>query len=83
MEQTEGFTFRSCRFTAAPGVAEGSIWLARPWRDYGLCVFDHCTYGPHIAPLGFDKWNDTDRDRTARFYETPLSPSRVPWAKTM
>ena len=83
LEQTEGFTFRSCRFTAAPGVAEGSIWLARPWRDYGLCVFDHCTYGPHIAPLGFDKWNDTDRDRTARFYETPLSPSRVPWAKTM
>ena len=37
----------------------------------------------HIAPLGFDKWNDTDRDRTARFYEIPLSPGRVPWAKTM
>ena len=82
-EQTEGFTFHNCRFTAAPGVAEGSIWLARPWRDYGLCVFDRCAYGPHIAPLGFDKWNDTDRDRTARFYEIPLSPGRVPWARTI
>ena len=80
-EQTEGFTFRSCRFTAAEGVADGSIWLARPWRDYGLCVFDHCAYGPHIAPLGFDKWNDTDRDRTARFYETPPVPGRVPWVR--
>ena len=83
LEQTEGFTFRGCRFTAADGVADGSIWLARPWRDYGLCVFDHCSYGPHIAALGFDKWNDTDRDKTARFYETPLRPGRVPWAKTL
>lgn len=83
LDQTEGFTFRSCRFTAAEGVADGSIWLARPWRDYGLCVFENCTYGPHIAPLGFDKWNDTDRDKTARFYEIPLTPGRVPWAKTI
>ena len=81
LEQTEGFTFRACRFTAAPGVADGSIWLARPWRDYGLCLFQDCTYGPHIAPLGFDKWNDTDRDRTARFYEDPPVPGRVPWVK--
>ena len=83
LEQTEGFTFRACRFTAAPGVADGSIWLARPWRDYGLCLFQDCTYGPHIAPLGFDKWNDTDRDRTARFYEDPPVPGRVPWVKRL
>ena len=81
LSQTEGFTFRACRFTAAPGVADGSIWLARPWRDYGLCLFDRCAYGPHIAPLGFDKWNDTDRDRTARFYEEPPVPGRVPWVR--
>ena len=81
-DQSEGFTFKSCRFTAADGVAAGSVWLARPWRDYGLCVFENCEYGPHIAPAGFDKWNDTDRDKTARFYEIPLRPGRVPWAKT-
>ena len=81
LSQAEGFLFRNCRFTAEPGVTPGSIFLARPWRDYGLCRFDHCAYGGHIDPLGFDKWNDTDRDRTARFYETPPVPGRVKWVK--
>ena len=80
-EQTEGFLFQNCRFTAQEGV--GGIYLARPWRDYGLCVFRDCTYGDHIAPVGFDKWNDTDRDKTARFYESPSVPGRVPWTKTL
>ena len=79
--QTEGFTFRNCRFTAEPAVRDGIIFLARPWRDYGLSRFENCTYGSHISPLGFDKWNDTDRDRTARFYETPAVPGRVSWVK--
>lgn len=80
-EQTEGFTFRGCRFTAEPGVTDGSIYLARPWRDYGLCRFENCSCGPHISPLGFDKWNDTNRDRTARFYEMPPVEGRVSWVK--
>ena len=82
-DQTEGFSFWNCRFTAAEGVAPGSIYLARPWRDYGLCVFQDCSYGEHISPLGFDKWNDTDRDRTARFYEAPPVEGRVPWTKRL
>ena len=81
--QTEGFLFRGCRFTAAEGVAPGSVYLARPWRDYGLCVFENCEYGPHICPLGFDKWNDTHRDQTARFYEGPPVAGRVPWARPL
>ncbi|MBR3359141.1 MAG: hypothetical protein IKG46_15110 [Solobacterium sp.] len=80
-EQTEGFRFRSCRFTAEPSVSKASIYLARPWRDYGLCVFEDCTYGDHIHPLGFDKWNNTNRDHTARFYEEPPVEGRVPWAR--
>ena len=77
LEETEGFTFRNCRFTAEDGV-EG-IFLARPWRDYGLSRFEHCVYGAHIAAEGFDKWNDTERDKTARFYESPAVPGRVAW----
>lgn len=80
LSQTEGFLFRHCSFTYEDGVAAGSIYLARPWRDYGLSSFDSCTYGPHIAPCGFDKWNDTRRDLTARFYETPAVEGRVSWA---
>ena len=78
-EQTEGLTFRNCRFTCEDAVTPGSIYLARPWRDYGLARFDNCTYGPHIAPAGFDKWNDTHRDQTARFYETPPVAGRADW----
>lgn len=77
--QTEGFLFRDCAFTCEKGVTPGSIFLARPWRDYGLVRFENCVYGPHIAPEGFDKWNDTRRDLTARFFETPPVPGRVPW----
>ena len=76
-EQKEGFLFRGCRFTAEDGV-EG-VYLARPWRDYGLARFENCAYGAHIAPEGFDKWNDTERDKTARFYESPAVAGRVPW----
>ena len=79
--QARGFRFRNCRFTAEDGVTPGSIYLARPWRDYGLCEFLNCTYGPHIAPAGFDKWNDTHRDQTARFYEDPPVKHRVGWVK--
>lgn len=77
LSQTKGFLFRDCRFTAEDGV-EG-VYLARPWRDYGLARFENCSYGSHIARSGFDKWEGTDRDRTARFIETPLRDGRVPW----
>lgn len=77
--QQEGFRFERCSFTCVNDIAPGSVYLARPWRDYGLAAFEDCSYGPHIAPEGFDKWNDTHRDRTARFFETPAVPGRVTW----
>lgn len=80
LRQQEGFRFQNCRFTCEAEVEEGSVYLARPWRDHGLSRFENCTYGSHIAPTGFDKWNDTCRDRTARFYEEPPVPGRVGWA---
>ena len=83
LEQTEGLVFRNCRFTAEESVPAGSVYLARPWRDYGLCVFQDCSYGDHISPLGFDKWNDTQRDKTARFYEAPPVAGRVSWVKEL
>jgi len=78
-EQKRGFLFRNCRMTKEESVAAGSIYLARPWRDHGLCRFEHCVYADHIHPDGFDKWNDTKRDKTARFYETPAVAGRVKW----
>ena len=79
LNQAEGFLFRNCRLTYEEGVTPGSIYLARPWRDYGLVRFENCTLDKHIAPAGFDKWNDTHRDKTARFYELPAPEGRVDW----
>ncbi len=78
-EQEAGYVFRDCRFTCEDGVAPGSVYLARPWRDAGLCRFESCSYGGHIAPEGFDKWSGTRRDETARFCEVPEVPGRVSW----
>ena len=79
LSQTEGFLFRNCRLSCEDAVPAGSVFLARPWRDYGLCRFENCRQGRHIAPVGFDPWNDTRRDLTARFFEEPPVPGRVPW----
>ena len=83
-EQEVGFVFDRCRFTCEDTVPDGSIYLARPWRDYGKCGFIGCTYGRHISAEGFDKWNDTERDKTARFAEYGDIPTgRVPWSRIM
>ncbi len=79
LQQSRGLRFVNCRLTCEDGVTPGSIYLARPWRDYGIASFEGCSYGPHIAAAGFDKWNDTRRDLTARFFEAPAQPGRVDW----
>ena len=61
-----GFAFIGCDLLSG-GAEEGSVYLARPWRDFGKCAFIDCRAGKHISRSLFDKWNDTKRDRTARF----------------
>ena len=79
-DQKRGMVFSHCRLTCGEGVDPGSVYLARPWRDHGLCSFEHCHCGGHIAPEGFINWAGTARDKTARFHETPSRPGRVNWA---
>ncbi len=79
LHQQHGFVFCNCRICCEDGVLPGSVYLARPWRDYGLTRFEDCCYEAHIAAVGFDKWNGTDRDQTARFFETPAVAGRVTW----
>ncbi len=79
LDQKSGFHFVNCRFVCDEAVEVGSIYLARPWRDHGLARFESCAYATHIAAAGFDKWSGTERDKTARFFETPAQPGRVAW----
>ncbi|MCM1054235.1 MAG: pectinesterase family protein [Bacteroides sp.] len=85
LSQSTGFVFDRCRFTCDERVESGSVFLARPWRDHGKASFISCRYGRHIAEAGFDKWNDTERDKTARFAEynehNAKSEGRVKWSK--
>ena len=81
LEQPEGFIFDNCAFTRQAGVPDGSVYLARPWRDHGLARFDRCTFDAHIAPAGFDPWGNSRRDLTARFYESPEVAGRVAWIR--
>ncbi len=84
--QPKGFTFFDCDFISG-GAEEGSVYLARPWRDYGKCDFVDCRIGKHINAALFDKWNDTERDKTARFaygkcdFEGKIAP--VGWCKAL
>ncbi len=74
-----GYLFYQCNFECQDGVEPYSIYLARPWRDYGKAVFAYCKYGTHIAKEGFCDWSDVNRTRTARFEEYPLQKGRVDW----
>lgn len=83
-EQEIGIVFNNCRLTREDGVADGSVFLARPWRDFGKTSFIGCTMDKHIAVEGFNKWGDTHRDRTARFAEYPTKPDgRVDWSRLL
>lgn len=66
LKQERGFCFIGCSLESR-GAEENSVYLARPWRDFGKSVFINCTAEAHINAELFDRWNDTYRNRTARF----------------
>ena len=80
-----GFSFIDCDFIDG-GAGKETIFLARPWRDFGKCNFINCKLGSHIKSELFDKWNDTERDKSARFNYFGLSGKNihpVPWSNEL
>ncbi len=49
-----GFVFLRCRFTSH--CAPGTVYLGRPWGEYGKTAVIGCDLGAHIHPEGFDDW---------------------------
>lgn len=82
LKQETGYVFVGCKFENG-GASPSSVYLARPWRDFGKCEFLNCEAGSHINPALFDKWNDTYRDHTARFscadLKCDFAPEPVRW----
>lgn len=65
-----GFVAKNCRFTAAEGVAKGSCFIARPWRNYAYVKLEDCYLGEHINTRGFDDWGKIEAHETVRFFES-------------
>lgn len=66
--QAEGYRFANCRFEGS-GVPDGSVFLARPWREGAMAVFENCELGSHIHPAGFCDWADRGKNGLTRFSE--------------
>ena len=66
-DEEYGFTINHSYFKGLSEVP--NTYIARPWRDYGKVVVINSVYEAHIKDEGFDKWNDSSRDKTCRFYE--------------
>lgn len=83
LKQDVGFVFLNCTFNAESDVLDNTTYLARPWRDFGKSTFISCKYSNHVKDTVFDKWNDTFRDKTARFEYYPKLKgfNAVSWAK--
>lgn len=85
LTQETGYVFYNCNFRSE-GAGDNTVFLARPWRDFGKCDFINCRLDKHIHPDLFDKWNDTYRNKTARFGYYNLTNAElapVEWGKRL
>ena len=72
--QPFGFVFRRCRLTGECGPGEG--FLGRPWRKFARTVFLECEMDMHVAPEGFQDW-DEERVITGRCGEWRTTGDRA------
>lgn len=83
-EMEYGFTIINSKFTSD---VKGVTLLARPWRDYGkVTIINANIEDGIIKEEGFNKWNNTNRDKTARFayYNIGMDTSKfVKWSKEL
>ncbi|MBR5110460.1 MAG: hypothetical protein IK099_09705 [Clostridia bacterium] len=55
-EQPYGLVFHRCKLTGE--CEEGKAFLGRPWRKFARTVFLNCDMDAHVAPQGFDDWDE-------------------------
>jgi pectinesterase len=84
-----GFVFVGCKLTAADDVKAGSVYLGRPWRDFGAATYLDCAMAAHVRPEGWHNWNQPAREKTARYAEHNSNgdgaapKTRVSWSKQL
>ncbi len=82
-----GLIFKNCRITTADEVT--SLYLGRPWREYGMTLFMECELPAAINPAGWHNWSNPGNERTARYAEYRNygpgadTTGRVHWSRQM
>lgn len=79
-----GFIFNKCNFTSEDNMND-SVYLARPWRDYGKCMIVNSDIGSHIKAEGYHDWDKVNARKTCEFKEyenrSSIATNRVEWMK--
>ena len=92
LENASGSTYvnvEKYKFLKDVNTKDNSVYLARPWRDYGFVTFKNCYLDNHIKQEGFSVWEGTDRHLHARFIEINSSgpgankQKRISWSKVI
>ena len=82
-DEPYGFIFDHCDFTAEEGM-DDTVYLARPWRDYGKCMIVNSHLGKHIRQEGYSDWDKEHARKTCEFkeYKTGIDlKKRVSWLR--
>ena len=73
-DQPYGLVFHNCKLTGE--CDEGQAFLGRPWRKFSRTVFLNCEMDAHVAPLGFNDW-DQEKLVTERYAEYGTTGARA------
>lgn len=85
-KEVSGYVFYKSKLTAESSVK--SVYLGRPWRDYGRTVYLETEMGEFIKPEGWHHW-EPQREKTAYFAEYKSRgkggdvSKRVAWSKQL
>ena len=60
-----GYLFLNCKFKS--NCPSDTVYLGRPWREYGSAYFVDCVIGGHIKPELFSDWDNKENRNTCRF----------------
>ncbi len=67
--QEYGFVFDQCSFLSNTSCAEGSVYLGRPWRDYGKAVIMRSYIGAQCHAAGWHNWDREEAEKKCFFAE--------------
>ena len=83
-----GFIFKDCDILSTDGVADGSVYLGRPWGPECGSIFMNCRLGTHITDKGWETWGGNETSASFAEYKSMNADSsalvdisnRVDWS---